>query len=341
MKAGIVTVPVSKVVFQSLAFGAIVTSVLVSQSVGATDFYVGAGGGLSVLEPNNNNTQFALTDDTDTGSHLLLGKDFSSSISGELSFTDLGSAQFGVDGEIEYSVIGLSGLYYPWTSGSGSSRQGLSIYGRAGLGKMDNKSQLLFRRVNDYHLLLGAGLEYVLENGFGARAELISFDEDAQYASVSLLYRFGGQNNNELAEIPRSSPEQALNPSPQLQDVAVPEEAVPSWSTDSVPVIYFDNNSVDLDEAALVALDSLSQRMTDEPDLILSLVGHTDSRGSKAYNAELSRKRAVSVAKFLVDTRVSIDRIKAYAKGEESQVDADSEDVFASNRRVAIYAARR
>ncbi len=319
--------------------GIALTSVLIVPSQAIGDIYIGGGIGVSRLEPDSGASGFTQTDDSDTGFHLFLGKNFSSRIGGEIGFSNLGAAEFSPDGDIDYNVFAVSGLYYAWSGSSDADRHGLSVYGRAGLGRLDNDSDLPFRRVNDLHLLLGAGIEYNLRSGFGGRVEIVSFDEDAQYASISLLYRFGRQRQAVLPTVPIVEKEPVSTATDIL--AAVENEPGDDWSTSNMPIVFFDTDSVELDEAALVALEELSRFLAAEPELQLSLVGHTDSRGPKQYNARLAKNRALSVARFLVDRDVSIDRIRAYTRGEESLADVDSSaDSHASNRRVVIYAVK-
>lgn len=63
-----------------------------------------------------------------------------------------------------------------------------------------------------------------------------------------------------------------------------------------------------------------------------SIDGHTDARGSSAYNQDLSERRAAAVVDYLESLGISRDRLKAKGHGEESlRVD----DPFAAiNRRV-------
>ncbi|KOR32593.1 hypothetical protein TI05_06305 [Achromatium sp. WMS3] len=49
-------------------------------------------------------------------------------------------------------------------------------------------------------------------------------------------------------------------------------------------------------EAAKLLAAYVSKRLQHQPNLTVTVVGHTDSRGSKAYNCRLSRRRAQTVA---------------------------------------------
>jgi len=74
------------------------------------------------------------------------------------------------------------------------------------------------------------------------------------------------------------------------------------------------------------------------------ITGHTDSKGSESYNLELSKKRAESVKKWLVD-QAGIDskRIETMGKGESEPVapntnpdGSDNPEGRQKNRRVEI-----
>jgi OmpA family/PEGA domain len=54
----------------------------------------------------------------------------------------------------------------------------------------------------------------------------------------------------------------------------------------------------------------------------LTIVGHADVRGSKQYNLELSRRRAILVKEFLVAQGISADRIQVLADGKDQELNA-------------------
>ncbi|BCH23042.1 OmpA family protein [Mesorhizobium sp. L-8-3] len=66
------------------------------------------------------------------------------------------------------------------------------------------------------------------------------------------------------------------------------------------------------------------------------VVGHTDAKGTRTYNLELSQKRAAAVVEMLVNTfRVPQGQLVALGLGEEQLF--DQKDPFSgANRRVAI-----
>ena len=199
-------------------------------------FYLGVGAGGSTLEPWTTGTTFTVEDDSDTGGIVFLGVDLTRRITLELQYADLGNAtlidQAEAISEISYAEGSLSGLYYLWNGLADDeyldadgldSRAGLSVYGRLGAGAMDNDSRgnVTFTRENDFQLLAGLGVEYGLSIGLAARAEYIRYDTDAEYAGLSVLYRFGGRrpqvetiDEPELPVLPAPSPVTKLPPPP-------------------------------------------------------------------------------------------------------------------------------
>jgi len=56
------------------------------------------------------------------------------------------------------------------------------------------------------------------------------------------------------------------------------------------------------------------------PGLKVELQGHTDSKGSDAYNLNLSQKRAEEVVKYLLAKGVSPEQLKAKGYGETQPI---------------------
>jgi outer membrane protein OmpA-like peptidoglycan-associated protein len=70
---------------------------------------------------------------------------------------------------------------------------------------------------------------------------------------------------------------------------------------------------------------------------LVDVSGHTDSQGDDAYNLELSRKRAISVATILANQGIMQQRFSITGRGEQSPIASNStESGRAQNRRVEI-----
>lgn len=163
--------------------------------------YAAAGIGVSYLTPD---TSAAANVDVDESAvpagQATLGMDINKHLAFEMHSADLGSAGLSPEGRINYQLNGASALYYAGKNRGVRGRRGLSMFGRFGVGAMENSpiGPVSFTREDEVRPLYGAGLEYNGRSGFGARAELIHFDSDAQYAQFGLMYRLGQRNRKEL-----------------------------------------------------------------------------------------------------------------------------------------------
>jgi outer membrane protein OmpA-like peptidoglycan-associated protein len=73
----------------------------------------------------------------------------------------------------------------------------------------------------------------------------------------------------------------------------------------------------------------------------IEVAGHTDSRGSDAYNIKLSQRRAEAVRDYLISKGIAADRLSAKGYGESQPVadNATDEGRF-KNRRVELVPLR-
>lgn len=168
-----------------------------------TSWYLGAGLGITELDPDTNNTGYSVADERDTGFKLFAGYDFSKHLTVEGFYTDLGSAKLSSpfagqpDGEIDYTTLGASALWYFWRNGENKGknlRKGFQAYAHGGLSFIDNSSSLDFSQDNSVQFQYGAGLEYGLNNGVALRAGIDLYDKDAGMVFVGVLKRFGTKN---------------------------------------------------------------------------------------------------------------------------------------------------
>ncbi|HPE60885.1 MAG: OmpA family protein [Thiothrix sp.] len=95
--------------------------------------------------------------------------------------------------------------------------------------------------------------------------------------------------------------------------------------------IYYDYNKATLRADALPNLDKVHHILTDNPQLIVELGSHADSRGSDAYNLSLSQKRAESAVDYIIGTGIVPARISAKGYGESRLLNHCSNDVKCSD----------
>lgn len=112
---------------------------------------------------------------------------------------------------------------------------------------------------------------------------------------------------------------------------------VPSPPPSISMAIQFDFDSARLRPQGEAALDNLAAALK-SPQLSASrflVEGHTDAKGTAAYNQRLSQLRADEVRRYLLAQGVGPDRVDAVGRG--AQEPANAADRFAAeNRRVRV-----
>jgi OmpA-OmpF porin, OOP family len=100
--------------------------------------------------------------------------------------------------------------------------------------------------------------------------------------------------------------------------------------------IYFDINKDLVKPESYGTLKGIAQVLTENPDVKIRIVGHTDSDGADAANLDLSKRRAASVKNELVKTfAIDASRIETDGKGETVPIAPnDTPANKALNRRV-------
>jgi len=89
-------------------------------------------------------------------------------------------------------------------------------------------------------------------------------------------------------------------------------------STFALEGVLFETNKATILPASSVILEQAYTALTNNPDVKVVIVGHTDSVGSETSNQSLSQRRADSVKNWLVTRGISADRMKTLGKGELS-----------------------
>lgn len=80
--------------------------------------------------------------------------------------------------------------------------------------------------------------------------------------------------------------------------------------------IYYDFDKATLRPQSLIVLDTVVAIMQDNPNIIIEMSAHTDSKGKDAYNMKLSQRRAQSCVDYLISRGISSDRMIAKGYGE-------------------------
>ncbi|HXH19999.1 MAG TPA: OmpA family protein [Chitinophagales bacterium] len=91
--------------------------------------------------------------------------------------------------------------------------------------------------------------------------------------------------------------------------------------------IYYDYDSTVLRDDSKPVLDTLVALLNENPDVIVEIGSHTDSRGSDEYNMVLSQGRAESVVRYLIEKGIDAKRVRAKGYGETRLVNHCGNDV--------------
>jgi peptidoglycan-associated lipoprotein len=98
--------------------------------------------------------------------------------------------------------------------------------------------------------------------------------------------------------------------------------------------IYYDYDKSDLKADARATLDAKLPLMRANPNVRIRIAGHTDERGSDAYNIALGQRRAAAAKRYLVDAGIAADRIETVSFGEDRPAAMGSnEAAWSQNRR--------
>ena len=145
---------------------------------------------------------------------------------------------------------------------------------------------------------------------------------------------------------PSPAPAAAASASPKPRaSVTRPHRPRVARSTDRASTsmtINFEFNSDQISGDSQRTMATLAEALASPQlsDRKFTVVGHTDAKGSGAYNLSLSERRAASVRAYLVEHGIDADRLTAEGKGESQLLNPRNPN-SGVNRRVEIIATGR
>lgn len=111
------------------------------------------------------------------------------------------------------------------------------------------------------------------------------------------------------------------------------------FSAETQDTVQFGFNRADLTPAVRKVLNGQAKWLADNPDIRMSVTGHTDLVGGEAYNQKLGQRRAVAVTRYLLARGVERGRVEAVtSQGERNPVIAAA-GREAQNRRAVTSVA--
>ena len=229
-----------------------------------------------------------------------------------------------------------------------ADKKGVNAYWVAGLNYVVEMDDPTVSRVTEsFSAHFGLGVSSYIHENLELRGDIRvskALDSDGNLGSglndladwglnLALNYHFGD------AAMPEESVAEPAVPRPvPVAETAMPETVKePRARTITVEMIavFFDTDK-DVAIGYGPELPRVAAAMKKYPELTLTLEGHTDSRASRAYNQDLSQRRADRVkAKMVNEYQISGSRITAIGHGEDRPIaDNDTEAGRAKNRRV-------
>jgi OmpA-OmpF porin, OOP family len=135
-----------------------------------------------------------------------------------------------------------------------------------------------------------------------------------EFARLKATAGYKGYFNNSVRiSVPANADEVNFN-NPDICLNPIPEAAI------KVENVYYDFNKATLQENSYLSLDQLVQLLNDNPNMMIELGAHTDSKGDDEYNRKLSDARAKSVVDYLISKGIDSTRLVAKGYGETMPV---------------------
>lgn len=101
--------------------------------------------------------------------------------------------------------------------------------------------------------------------------------------------------------------------------------------------VYFEFDSAGLTDEARQIVEAHAKHLSTNTNIMVTLEGHADERGTREYNLALGERRAKAVARMMRLLGVDSERVKVTSYGEEKPIDSGhDESAWRMNRRVEI-----
>ncbi len=102
--------------------------------------------------------------------------------------------------------------------------------------------------------------------------------------------------------------------------------------------IYFDFDKWTIKDESTISLNKVVDILTGNPEMRININAHTDNKGTKSYNLDLSENRAAAAMKYLISKGIDANRLISHGYGEsELLIDCDKDCTKAEdqiNRRI-------
>jgi peptidoglycan-associated lipoprotein len=155
----------------------------------------------------------------------------------------------------------------------------------------------------------------------------------AVVVAMTVIAGCGGKKATD--EVPPVEPAPSGNTAPVAEEIpaATPDPVSTEIDMASIMDVYFDFDSYALSSEAKSTLEGNARELKAKQGAI-TIEGHCDERGTKAYNLALGEKRANAAKEFLIALGVDGGRVNTVSYGKERPFEqGHDESSWAKNRR--------
>lgn len=153
----------------------------------ASDWYIGAGAGMTELSPDTSAAGLSVDDDQSTLVSVYAGRRIGR-FALELGYSDLGEATLSDGNTVSYQAVSFGGLYRQPLGRDRRGNERAALFARLGVNGMQNDSALPLDKADNAGLWAGAGAEWMFGPQLALRGEVASYDGDALGGLVSLRW---------------------------------------------------------------------------------------------------------------------------------------------------------
>jgi len=151
---------------------------------------------------------------------------------------------------------------------------------------------------------------------------------------------------------PPTQPSTDVHPVTEPAPVADVKEEPPPWDARMAEEdartkgllgdVFFEFDKYEIQPAAQDRLNRNAEFMKANPDLLFTIEGHCDERGTNEYNLALGQRRSTSALDVLAELGVERSRFKTISYGEEKPFCTESDEAcWQKNRRARFVVTGR
>lgn len=241
------------------------------------------------------------------------------------------------EGSLYVTADGARGYF---ASDRSDSKGGLDIY-VIKLNEINKANTTSWVEGRIYDSLNGKGLMAVVEV-IDLDSKLVvsevDADEQGNYLSVLPLgknYAFNVSKKGYLFYSGRFEMKEASGQTQFKNDI--PLQPLQKGTSMVLRNIQFETGKYDLLTSSFIEIEKIVRILSDNPQMRVQIIGHTDSIGKEKDNLSLSLQRAKVVVDYLVSRGVQPDRLKAEGLGDQQPIsDNSTEQGRALNRRTEL-----